>query len=87
METLLTIRELAAACKVTEQTIQRFILRKEIPYRKIKRMVRFRPSEINEWINNGGGFGGCAGEAAEEQGVLFNEPDNAEAFTETGGNV
>lgn len=54
MEILLTVKELAAALKLTEQTIQRYVLRNEIPYRKIMRAVRFRPSEINQWIDNGG---------------------------------
>ena len=54
MEILLTVKELAAALKLTEQTIQRYILRNEIPYRKIMRAIRFRPSEINRWIDNGG---------------------------------
>ena len=54
MEILLTVKELAAALKLTEQTIQRYILRNEIPYRKIMRAVRFRPSEVNRWIDNGG---------------------------------
>jgi excisionase family DNA binding protein len=54
MEILLTVKELAAALKLTEQTIQRYVLRNEIPYRKILRAVRFRPSEINAWIDNGG---------------------------------
>jgi excisionase family DNA binding protein len=53
MEILLTVKELAAALKLTEQTIQRYVLRNEIPYRKILRAVRFRPSEINQWIDNG----------------------------------
>jgi len=83
MEPLLTIKELAAFCKVTEQTIQRFILRKEVPYRKIKRMVRFRQSEIENWINNGGGFGGCVEEDTKENGELFTEPNNAEPVAET----
>jgi excisionase family DNA binding protein len=54
MENLLTVKELAAVLKLTEQTIQRYVLRKEIPYRKIMRAVRFRPSEIDQWIDNGG---------------------------------
>jgi excisionase family DNA binding protein len=54
MEILLTMKELAAALKLTEQTIQRYVLKNEIPYRKIMRAVRFRPSEINKWIDNGG---------------------------------
>jgi excisionase family DNA binding protein len=56
MESLLTVKELAAALKLTEQTIQRYVLRKEIPFHKIMRAVRFRPSEINLWIDNGGLF-------------------------------
>jgi hypothetical protein len=36
MEILLTMRELAAALKLTEQTIQRYVLRKEIPYLKMQ---------------------------------------------------
>jgi len=54
LENLLTVKELAAALKLTEQTIQRYVLRKEIPFHKIMRAVRFRPSEINCWIDNGG---------------------------------
>jgi excisionase family DNA binding protein len=54
VEILLTVKELAAALKLTEQTVKRYVLRNEIPYRKVFRAVRFRPSEINEWINNGG---------------------------------
>jgi excisionase family DNA binding protein len=57
MEILLTVKELAAALKLTEQTIQRYVLRKEIPYHKIMRAVRFRPSEINRWIDSGGLLG------------------------------
>ena len=54
MEILLTVKELALALKLTEQTIQRYVMRNEIPYRKIMRVVRFRPSEVNRWIDNGG---------------------------------
>ncbi len=54
MESLLTVKELAEVLKLTEQTIQRYVLRKEIPFHKIMRAVRFRPSEINRWIDNGG---------------------------------
>jgi hypothetical protein len=36
MEILLTIKELAAALKLTGQTIQRYVLRKEIPYLKMQ---------------------------------------------------
>jgi excisionase family DNA binding protein len=56
METYLTVEEVAAAVKFSVQTIRRYVLREEIPYHKIKRAVRFRPSEIELWIENRGEF-------------------------------
>jgi len=72
MEILLTVKELAAALKLTEQTIQRYVLRNEIPYRKIMRAVRFRPSEINQWIDNGG-LNTCTEKELETGGVVSDE--------------
>jgi len=70
LEILLTVKELAQALKLTEQTIQRYVLRKEIPFHKIMRAVRFRPSEINEWIDKGG-LKGCADDGSlNDVGVL-----------------
>jgi excisionase family DNA binding protein len=54
METYLTIADLAAAVQLSEQTIRRYVLHKEIPYHKIKKVIRFRPSEIETWIESGG---------------------------------
>ena len=53
METYLTIEELAEYLKLAEQTIRRWVLNREIPYRKIKRVIRFRVSEIEKWIDEG----------------------------------
>ena len=53
MEQLLNVKELAAYLKCTEQTVRRYVMQKKIPYHKIDRMVRFWPSEIQEWINSG----------------------------------
>ena len=55
MEVYLTIEELAVMLKLSEQTIRRYVLNKTVPYRKIKKAVRFRLSEIEKWID-----GGCA---------------------------
>jgi excisionase family DNA binding protein len=52
METYLTVDEVAAAVKLSTQTIRRYVLRKEIPYHKINRAVRFRPSEIERWVES-----------------------------------
>jgi excisionase family DNA binding protein len=54
LEDLLTIPELARKLRLSVQTIQRYVLRREIPCHRIKKAVRFRPSEIAEWIDRGG---------------------------------
>ena len=54
METYLTIEELASYLKLAVQTIRRYVLNREIPFHKIKKVIRFRLSEIEWWIENGG---------------------------------
>ena len=51
METYLTIEELAGYLKLAEQTIRRWVHDREIPYCKIRRSIRFRVSEIENWID------------------------------------
>jgi excisionase family DNA binding protein len=50
----MTIEELANYMKVAIQTIRRWVLNREIPFCKIKKVIRFRLSEIETWIDNGG---------------------------------
>ena len=83
METYLTIEELARYLKVAEQTIRRWVLNREIPFCKIKKVIRFRLSEIEKWVDNSGALSavkGADGSQQEEYGVLFDETG-----TETGG--
>jgi len=54
METYLTIEGLAEYLKLAEQTIRRWVLNREIPFHKIKKVIRFRVSEIEKWIDGGG---------------------------------
>jgi len=54
METYLTIDELADYLKLNKQTIRRWVHNHEIPYHKIRRVVRFRVSEVEKWIDEGG---------------------------------
>jgi excisionase family DNA binding protein len=53
METLLCIDELAGNLKVTEQTIRKWIFKRQIPFVKIGKVIRFRPSKIDQWIDSG----------------------------------
>ena len=55
METYLTIEEVARHLKLAEQTIRRYVLNREIPFHKIKKVIRFRLSEVETWVDRGGG--------------------------------
>jgi len=82
MEVYLTIEELAAMLKISEQTIRRYVLNKTVPYRKIKKAVRFRLSEIEKWID-----GGCADNCVitdEADGCLLVETSDCQNID--GGN-
>jgi excisionase family DNA binding protein len=54
MESYLTIREVAVILKLSVQTVRRYVMKKEIPCHKIYRAVRFKPSEIQTWVENRG---------------------------------
>jgi excisionase family DNA binding protein len=51
METYLNIEELAKYLGVAEKTIRKWVLNREIPFHKIKKVIRFRVSEIERWID------------------------------------
>ncbi|GHU00828.1 hypothetical protein FACS1894142_8870 [Spirochaetia bacterium] len=57
-ETYMTIEEVAAYLKLAAQTIRKYVFNKSIPYRKIQKSVRFRVSEIEKWVDRGGGIAG-----------------------------
>ena len=54
METYLTVDELAEYLKLNAQTIQRWVRGREIPFHKVKSVIRFRVSEIEKWVDEGG---------------------------------
>jgi excisionase family DNA binding protein len=51
MEHYLTAQEVAEITGMSEGSIRRYVMNKEIPYHKIIRAVRFRPSEIEKWLD------------------------------------
>ena len=75
METYLTIEELASHLKLAVQTIRRWVLNREIPFRKIKKVIRFRLSEIEQWIENGAEI---PGSESELEADLFAETEAEE---------
>ena len=72
MEIYLTVEELAAYLKVTEQTVRRWVLNNEVPYHKVNHSVRFRLSEIEAWVKKHN-FVEKAKEAENYNGELFPE--------------
>jgi len=78
MEIYLTIEELAAMLKLSEQTIRRYVLNKTVPYRKIKKAVRFRLSEIEKWID-----GGCSDNVEDLLGGEKTDESDGGSFPET----
>lgn len=48
------VKELNARTQIKIPTIRKFVLLKRIPYVKIGKLVRFRPQEIETWIERGG---------------------------------
>jgi excisionase family DNA binding protein len=79
METrLMTIRDVAEFMRLSEQTIQRYVLNREIPYHKVKKVIRFRLSEIEKWVDEGGGKR-AEHPANDREGDLFAGLENEQA--------
>jgi excisionase family DNA binding protein len=84
LETYLTIEEMAAYLKLAAQTIRRYVLNREIPYHKIKKVIRFRVSEIEKWID-GGGLDTASRHGREMADMKENDLFGPEAAGRTGG--
>jgi len=54
MEIYLTAYEVAVFLKLAVQTIRRYTMKKLIPFHKIGRAVRYKKSEIEEWVEKRG---------------------------------
>jgi len=78
METYLTIEELADYLKLAVQTLRRYVLNREIPFCKIKKVIRFRLSEIEKWIDGGARVPAVTG-IEEQDGDLFSDGETSEA--------
>ena len=69
-ETYLTIEEMAEHVRLSCQTIRRYVLNREVPFHKIKKVIRFRLSEVERWIDCGGLASAGGGGAAQEGGLF-----------------
>jgi excisionase family DNA binding protein len=70
VETYLTIEGLADYLKLTIQTIRRWVLNREVPYHKVRKVIRFRISEIEKWVDNGGRVAATEGSPVTDKGEV-----------------
>jgi len=52
MENYWKAREVATALQISTQTVYRYVANGEIPFHKLNRSVRFKPSEIERWVES-----------------------------------
>jgi excisionase family DNA binding protein len=50
METLMDITELGRMTTIKTATLRKYVAQRKLPFVKVGRLVRFRPSEIEVWI-------------------------------------
>jgi len=74
VDTYFTANEVALLLKLSLQTIRRYTMNKTIPFHKIGRVVRYKKSEIEEWVEK------------RETAAVDTQSDPAQGalFTETG---
>jgi excisionase family DNA binding protein len=52
MESYWKVQDVAEALQISVQTVYRYVANDEIPFIKLNRSVRFKPSEIERWIES-----------------------------------
>ena len=50
-ENLWTVEDLAEYLQVEKKTIYDWVHKREIPFLKVHRLVRFRPKEVKAWLS------------------------------------
>ena len=56
METYMTIGQLAEHLKLVENTIRRWVRNGEIPHHRINRVIRFKLSKVESWLDRNGAY-------------------------------
>jgi excisionase family DNA binding protein len=71
METLLDISELSGFTKIKIATLRKYVVERRVPFVKVGRLVRFRPAEIENWLND------CACKVLSAERAI-EQPENIE---------
>lgn len=56
-DNLLTIKDLSKFLNVPEATIRDWVYKKKIPFRKLGRLIRFHPLDIQKWLEERSRYG------------------------------
>ena len=73
----MTVKEVAAMVQLSVITIRRYTARNEIPFHKIFRAVRYKKSEIEQWVENREREREAAkGNGEKTEGGLFDEAES-----------
>jgi predicted DNA-binding transcriptional regulator AlpA len=67
MEPLLDINDVERITKIKKATLRRYVLLKQIPYYKVIKAIRFKASEIDEWVKNNGNLTGLKRRSLESE--------------------
>jgi predicted DNA-binding transcriptional regulator AlpA len=65
MEPLLDINDVERITKIKKATLRRYVLLRQIPFYKVIKAIRFKGSEIDEWVKNNGSVTGHEGRRHE----------------------
>ena len=63
-----TLAEVAAHLQVAEETIHRWIRSKDMPAHRAGRNWRFKLSQVDTWMQSGGGAPGQESESSDAEG-------------------
>lgn len=69
IEPWLSVEELSRHLGVSKETIYRWLERKRIPAHRMGKLWKFKPSEVDVWVQNGG---------ASDEHVSRNSPEGIE---------
>jgi len=79
MENYWKVKEVAAALQISVQTVYRYVANGEIPFHKLNRSVRFKPSEIEHWIESKvSGLPAALSESLDESAMESSRTDGGE---------
>lgn len=56
-QNLWTVTDTANFLKVSKKTVYDWVHKRQIPFIKVRRLLRFKPEEIAKWLHTGGHYG------------------------------